>query len=236
MGESACDDQQQVNRQFDEVCLNETAPDVISELDPGSNNVQVVEKDPGSNNVQSLENQSLETSLSVPVNGATVTTARSMSSASDSSQEIMYSIGNTPLSSPVKVPKSLSEEEKLLLVEMEQQNQVLDSVKAVEEKYQKRIEEEIELRRKEEELRRKEEELRGRLEDQVKELEERVEKQREEFAATISDVKSRLGSKLDQMTKSAETSRKDLESMVSCLMSEVYSLINYWLLKLITGY
>ena len=212
----------QVNRQFDEVCLNELVSDDDSNC---LNDVHEVNNDP----IESPLPVSVPTS---PINGSNqdnsstdghrVATIRSISSASNSSQEIMYSAGNTPLSTPVKVPKSLPESDKLLLVEMEQQNQVLDSVKLVEEKYQKKIEEMSELSKTEEEIRHK-------LEDQIKKLQETVEKQQEEFAATISDVKSRLGSKLDQMSKAAETSKKDLESMVSNQVSKLIVLLDYFL-------
>lgn len=199
---AVADDQVKVS-QFDDVCL--VSDDNIN----GTNDVPLSVD-------QSLDTQLTESLPVSPVNGSnqdskvdTVTTAtiRSMSSASNSSQEVMYSIGNTPLASPVKVPKSLPDSDKLLLVEMEQQNQVLENVKLIEEKYLKKITELTESNKVEEEIRHK-------LEEKIKLLQETVEKQQEDFATTISDVKSKLGSKLDQMTKAAETSKKDLESMV----------------------
>ena len=124
------------------------------------------------------------------------------STCSSDSEEVMYSVGSTPAGTPVRVPKSqvLSPQEQDILLQMESQNELLQKLQSLEQRY--------ELRDREFEAER------AVLESKIHELEQQLATSREEKEQTVAEITKNLTQRLDQATKQLNSTRKELESMV----------------------
>ncbi|RWS26691.1 hypothetical protein B4U80_03224 [Leptotrombidium deliense] len=134
----------------------------------------------------------------------TPSNASNASNSSSSSQEdTMYSTGSTPLGTPVSDSSenlhNLNDKFNAFATESVKNGLVLN-LKAIEEKYEERIDE---FKRE-----------KNVLESEVESLKVKLLKQEDEFAKSVNEVKGQFNARLEKANKQADSFRKDLESMV----------------------
>ncbi|RWS13920.1 hypothetical protein B4U79_12622 [Dinothrombium tinctorium] len=124
-------------------------------------------------------------------------------SRSSSSQE-MFSMGSTPLGTPISVSlenlNKLDDKFATNAAITKISNGLNLNLKVIEERYEQKL---CGLQREKNEL-----------SNEIEALRTKLQKQEEEFSLTVNEVKSQSNVRLERAIKQAESSRKDLESMV----------------------